>query len=87
MDKNSIGQKIRAFRINSQLSQMDLELLINASPGSISRIENGKVNPTKETLFSISHALDLMPNQISYLFGINVICEQSSIKKITESKS
>lgn len=49
---------------------MDLELKIEASPGSICRIEYGKVNPTKETLFAIAKALELSETETAYLFGI-----------------
>lgn len=75
MDKYSIGEKIRSFRVKSRLSQLDLELMTGASPGSISRIETGKVNPTKETIFSISNALKLGPQDIAYLFGITSFTE------------
>jgi len=43
------GRAIRKARLNAELSQMDLELAIGAAFGSISRLESGKVNPTKET--------------------------------------
>jgi len=37
--------------------------------GHLSRIESGKLNPTKETLLKISQALKLDPRQQSYLFN------------------
>lgn len=68
-----IGKRIKKLRTKRGLSQLDLELLINASSGSISRIENGKVNPTKETLASISRGLSLNYEEAIILFGIEEI--------------
>ncbi len=69
MNKEEVGKKIRHLRKISGLSQMQLEVAANAAPGSISRIENGKVNPSKETLNNIANALNLTPTVRSYLFG------------------
>lgn len=44
---NTVGEKIRRFRKRAGVSQFELELRINASPGSISRIESGQVNVLK----------------------------------------
>ncbi|MGV8131747.1 MAG: helix-turn-helix domain-containing protein, partial [Candidatus Pacearchaeota archaeon] len=38
--------------------------------GSLSRIENGQTNPTKETLMKISKCLHLREDEIAYLFHI-----------------
>ncbi|MBD3363223.1 helix-turn-helix domain-containing protein [Candidatus Dojkabacteria bacterium] len=61
---------------------MELELEIGASPGSISRIENGKVNPTKETIINIARALKLDTYDIASLFGVD-LKDLTSIFKIT----
>ncbi|MBN2100806.1 helix-turn-helix domain-containing protein [Candidatus Dojkabacteria bacterium] len=71
MAEISIGEKIKAFRNDVGVSQLDLELAIGTSPGCISRIENGRVNPTKETIIDISKALKLETPQIASLFGID----------------
>lgn len=68
----TLGQKIRRFRKRAALSQLSLELVIEASPGSLSRIESGKVNPTKETIVDIAKALKLETREIASLFGIEV---------------
>ena len=52
-ESNTIGMEIRSFRKRAGISQMELEIAIGASGGMISRIENGTVNPTKETLLKI----------------------------------
>ncbi len=80
IDKFSIGQKIRKFRKRSKLSQLDLEIEINASPGSISRIESGDTNPTKETIHKISEVLKLSPEELAVLFGIELSKNISEIE-------
>ncbi len=65
-----IGQKIRYYRIRAGMSQLELELLVHAAQGSISRIESGKVNPTKETIWAIARTLQLTNLEIASLFGI-----------------
>ena len=65
-----MGDKVKYFRKLRNISQLQLELIINASSGMISRIESNHVNPTKETLFEISKALRLNKIEIAYLFGI-----------------
>ncbi|MBL8014998.1 MAG: helix-turn-helix transcriptional regulator [Candidatus Doudnabacteria bacterium] len=54
-----LGQKVQNFRKRAGISQLELETLIDAAPGSISRIENGKVNPNKETRLQIINVLKL----------------------------
>lgn len=78
----NLGQRIKYFRKRSKLSQMELELRINASFGSVSRMENGITNPTKETLFSIAEALELSAVETATLFGINISEENTDF--ITE---
>jgi transcriptional regulator with XRE-family HTH domain len=64
-----LGTKIRNFRKRSGLSQLQLETELGASSGTISRIENGEVNPTKETIGKISKILKLSDWEFSYLVG------------------
>lgn len=64
-----IGQKVRNFRKDRGLSQLELETLIDASPGSISRIEKSDTNPTKETLGRIAKALSLNKFEVDHLVG------------------
>jgi len=68
---NLLGNKIREFRLRAGMSQFDLELELGMSAGSLSRIENNQVNPTKETIFNIAKVLKLTDRQIAYLFGLN----------------
>ena len=66
----TIGQRIRNFRKAKGLSQQDLELEINASFGHISRIESGKINPSKELLLKIFETLRLSEEEIRSTLGI-----------------
>lgn len=67
----SIGEKIKYFRKRARKSQIELENSINASQGSISRIESGQINPTKETILKICEALNLTDHEKSYVFSVN----------------
>lgn len=71
-EEPALGQKIRNFRIKAGLSQFELENQIGASPGSLSRIENGQVNPTKETLQKVIEVLDLRISEAATLFNLNL---------------
>jgi transcriptional regulator with XRE-family HTH domain len=62
---------------------LDLESDIGASAGSISRIESGKINPTKETILKISRVLDLNSRQIDYLIGVT--SEPATEKEIKDA--
>ncbi|MEP7103797.1 MAG: helix-turn-helix transcriptional regulator [Candidatus Dojkabacteria bacterium] len=82
MQSQKIGKKVRYFRLRALISQLKLERLIEASDGSLSRLESGKVNPTKETLFAIAEALDLSKVEIAYLFGIVENIEIGLVKEV-----
>ena len=61
---NSIGQRLKFFRTQLNVSQMDVELAIDAAFGSVSRMESGRVNPTKETVEKIAKALKLSDREL-----------------------
>lgn len=52
-----IASKIRAYRIEKNLSVQDLAYLCDMERSSMSRIESGRVNITIKTLLTISKAL------------------------------
>ncbi len=88
MNYLSLGKKIQFFRKRVGYSQFDLELKIKSASGSISRIENGKVNPSKETLCKIGEVLNLSIDEIGPLFGLNVVdINKLSLNKIYYSLS
>ncbi len=80
----TLGQKIKRFRKRAGLSQLALELAIEASPGSLSRIENGKVNPTKETIIEIARVLKLKTSEIASLFGLEIYDRNHLFEEVTE---
>ncbi len=86
-DKLTLGEKIKFFRTQKKLSQSDLEIEGNISFGTISRIESGQINPTKETLAKIIAALDIKPNQAASLFDINFNDNLARIVKISKKLS
>jgi len=73
----TLGQIIKVFRNHIGISQLDLELKINAAAGSISRMETNKINPTKETLTKISKALDLTNYEMGMLYQYPDITTES----------
>lgn len=85
MKDKALGQKIRNYREAAGMSQLELELEIGASPGSLSRIESGKVNPTKETIIMISQKLNLNSFQVAQLFDIRVLGDLLSSKHENEA--
>lgn len=65
----SIGKRIRKFRMEKNLSQEKLAEMINTTNNHISRIEIGQRVPSVETLILIANALnvsvdDLLKNSI-----------------------
>lgn len=66
---NNTGNRIKFFRKRAGLTQSDLELSINAATGSVSRLEAGKVQPTKDTVLKIAEVLNLNPLELDYLIG------------------
>ncbi len=66
-----IAELIRKFRTARNISQFDLELGINAGLGSISKIEQSKIEPSKETLTKIIEYLKLPAYEAMMLFGLN----------------
>jgi transcriptional regulator with XRE-family HTH domain len=72
-----IGLKIKKYRKSRGLSQLELEAETKLSPGSLSRIEREKINPTKETLCKIAMCLYLDRDEIIDLFCIEQIAATS----------
>jgi transcriptional regulator with XRE-family HTH domain len=89
LEISNIGSKIRFFRERANLSQFELEQKIDASPGSLSRIENNITNPTKETIDKLVKALNLNFNEIVYLnennFGHVTLAEINNAKEEIDS--
>ena len=61
-----IGHRLRVLRDEMNLSQGDIEKRTGLLRGYISRVENGRVLPSIETLEKLSHALDVPLYQVLY---------------------
>lgn len=70
MNNISIGEKIKNFRKRAGMSQLELEIELGAANGSISRVEAGKVNPTKETILQLAKTLNLSDKELADLLGV-----------------
>ena len=55
----TFGANLRHFRNEKGLSQRDLYALCNIDTAEISRMENGEVNVTLNTLAQLAEALDI----------------------------
>lgn len=64
--KKELGKKIAHFRISKGLSQAQLAALVNKDFQSLSRIENGRVNPSGYMLLQITDALNITMNDLFY---------------------
>jgi transcriptional regulator with XRE-family HTH domain len=71
-DLLKIGKKIREYRLKAGMNQLELECAIGAASGSLSRIENGVVNPTKETIWAIIKVLNINKYEAADLFDLNI---------------
>lgn len=61
----SVGNKIKEIRQSKGFSQLDLvgKMEGNIDVTNISRIEQGRTNPTVYTLFRIADALEVHPKE------------------------
>ncbi|HHX70776.1 MAG TPA: Dam family site-specific DNA-(adenine-N6)-methyltransferase [Gallicola sp.] len=53
------GVRLKDVRQSQGISQSKLSMMSGISRGQISRIENGQINPTLDTIFKLSDALEL----------------------------
>ncbi len=75
----TLGEKIKMFRNDQNISQFELETELNLGYGSISRIETNQIIPKRHTLEKIAKFLKLNDRKFDYLVG-------SRIKAPTESE-
>jgi transcriptional regulator with XRE-family HTH domain len=55
----TFGTNLKKYRKHKGLSQRQLFRLCGVDNGTISRMENGQVNPTLNTLFILADALEI----------------------------
>lgn len=65
--------RIREIRLSRNLSQFSAEIECNLPVGTISRIENKRVNPSKETLLKVVAGFTLNCAEACYLFGLDAL--------------
>lgn len=78
------GKLLKFFREHQKKSQLEIESTVGISSGSLSRIENGSVNPTKETIQKIAVALNLNDWEMKYVLG--KYNQKASIGEIAKAK-
>lgn len=54
-----LGEKLKYFRLQNGMSQLDLALKLKVDKSFISNIENGKNNPTLNTIEKIAMILNV----------------------------
>lgn len=62
--KQALGRRISSLRKEKGLTQSELSSLINKDFQSISRIENGKINPSAFLIYQIAQALEISVGDI-----------------------
>lgn len=60
--KNVVGTRVRALRLNADLSQEVLSERCGIFRTYLSRIESGSANPTLVVLVALAHSLDVEPH-------------------------
>lgn len=58
------GENLRTLREAKDLTQMDVAISLNSTPGYISRLENGHTEPGITVLYTLSEALDCKPSDL-----------------------
>ena len=59
--KNVVGSRVRALRLNAELSQEVLSERCGIFRTYLSRIESGSANPTLVVLVALAHSLNVEP--------------------------
>jgi transcriptional regulator with XRE-family HTH domain len=60
--KNIVGSRVRALRLNADLSQEVLSERCGIFRTYLSRIESGSANPTLVVLVALAHSLNVEPH-------------------------
>jgi transcriptional regulator with XRE-family HTH domain len=79
---NSIGERIKAYRLKKRITLRDFAKLIGISQGGLSEIENNKTKPGANTLISIVHKNDINPGWLLTGEGdmfIKPLCRETEI--------
>ena len=63
-DLQKFGKRLKALRIDHNLTQLELAENLDMSPNFIGMIERGERNTTVENVFKISRALNIKPSNL-----------------------
>ena len=79
---NSIGERIKSYRVRKGIKLRDFAKLIGISQGGLSDIENDKTKPGANTLVSIVQKTDINPGWLLTGEGdmfIKPVCQETEI--------
>lgn len=60
-DLQKFGKRLKALRLECELTQLELAEILDMSPNFIGMIERGERNTTVENVFNIARALKVKP--------------------------
>ncbi len=60
-DLQKFGKRLKALRLDHNLTQRELAEILDMSPNFIGMIERGERNTTVENVFKIARALNIKP--------------------------
>lgn len=64
-NQRQVGMKVTMFRLHHNISFLELADTSGISKGNLSKIENGKGNPTVETLTKLAYALGVTISELT----------------------
>ena len=63
-DLQKFGKRLKALRLDHNLTQLELAEILDMSPNFIGMIERGERNTTVENVFKIARALNIKPSNL-----------------------
>jgi len=60
-DLQKFGKRLKALRVERDLTQLELAEILDMSPNFVGMIERGVRNTTVENVFNIARALNIKP--------------------------
>ena len=63
-DLQKFGKRLKALRLDHNLTQLELAEILDMSPNLIGMIERGERNTTVENVFKIARALNINPSNL-----------------------
>lgn len=63
-DLQKFGKRLKALRLDHNLTQLELAEILDMSPNFIGMIERGERNTTVENVFKVARALNIKPSNL-----------------------